>query len=116
MPLKRHANFGRIIENTIRIITSWLQAFESILQALTESRMSIPVLFFGAMGMAIFCSVAAYALRTRKEEEQEGDQLIDEGADKDVRFIGEVTESRQVRGVRKRAEERRKEGIRRFRL
>lgn len=34
--------------------------------------------FFASFGMAIFSSVAMYALRTRKEEARIGDDLIDE--------------------------------------
>lgn len=72
-------------------------------------------LFFGAMGMAIFCVLAAYALRTRKEEAEEGDHLIDEGADKDVKYIDEEQDgvSRFQRKVRDNAERRRTKGVRR---
>ncbi len=79
-------------------------------------------LFFASFGMAIFSSIAMYGLRTKKEEEEEGDQLIDEGGDKKIRFIGEdefseneaEETSRQVRTVRDRAERRRTKGIRRL--
>jgi len=75
--------------------------------------------FFGAFGMAIFCTFAAYALRTKKEEAEEGDLYFDEGGDKDVKFIdeggsGENATSeddekpgRRVRGIRERANRRR---------
>jgi len=45
-------------------------------------------LFFASMGMAIFSMFAAYALRTKKEELEEGDEFIDEGKD-DTVFIDE---------------------------
>ena len=35
------------------------------------------LLFFGAMGMVIFCSLAMWGLRTRKQEKQEGNEFID---------------------------------------
>ncbi len=44
--------------------------------------------FFGSIGVAIFCSFAAFALRTKKEELVEGDEYIDEGKD-DIKFIDE---------------------------
>ena len=73
------------------------------------------LLFFASMGMTIFCSLAMYALRTKKEEKAEGDELIDEGADKDVKFIDEGKEEegigRRTRAVRDRAARRRKYGI-----
>ena len=47
------------------------------------------LLFFGSFGMAIFSAFAAYALRTKKEEAQEGDLYFDEGGDKDVKFVDE---------------------------
>jgi len=74
------------------------------------------LLFFAAFGMAIFCMIAAYALRTKKEEAEEGDQLLDEGADKDMRFIDEKEErgiSRRVRSVRDRARKRLVQGVQR---
>lgn len=74
-------------------------------------------LFFASMGMAIFCSIAMYVLRTGKEEEAIGDELIDEGKDT-TQYIdegkGEET-SRTRRGVRDRADKRRNEGIKRNR-
>jgi len=75
--------------------------------------------FFGAFGMAIFCAFAAYALRTKKEEAEEGDLYFDEGGDKDVKFIDEsgsgtdATDedgekpSRRARSIRERANRRR---------
>jgi len=76
--------------------------------------------FFGAFGMAIFSAFAAYALRTKKEEAEEGDQYFDEGGDKDVKFIDEsgsgkvATDedegekpSRRTRSIRERASRRR---------
>ena len=47
------------------------------------------LLFFGAIFMGVFCAFAAFALRTKKEEAQEGDLFFDEGGDKDVKFIDE---------------------------
>jgi len=46
-------------------------------------------IYFASFGMAIFCMFAAYALRTKKEEADEGDLFFDEGGDKDVKFIDE---------------------------
>lgn len=78
---------------------------------------------FACFGMAIFSMLAAYALRTKKEEAQEGDQYFDEGGDKDVQFIdeggssepreGKVEDdrdkpSRRIRDIRERADRRRK--------
>jgi len=76
--------------------------------------------FFGAFGMAIFCAFAAYALRTKKEEAEEGDLYFDEGGDKDVKFIDEgdgdqnvagddegEKPSRRIREIRERASRRR---------
>jgi len=80
--------------------------------------------FFGAFGMAIFSMLAAYALKTKKEEAREGDLYFDEGGDKDVRYIDEgkseaaplidsYTESddekpsRRTRSIRERASRRR---------
>ena len=37
--------------------------------------------FFGSIFMGVFCSLAAFALRTKKEEVKEGDQFFDEGRD-----------------------------------
>ena len=60
--------------------------------AYTES--SIPwgdwqyFLFFASLGMTVFTALAAYGLRTKKEELAEGDEFIDEGKD-DVKFIDE---------------------------
>jgi len=75
------------------------------------------LLFFAStFGMTIFCAIAMYGLRTKKEEQEEGDQLIDEGKD-ETQFIdeGEPEEdiSRQVRKVRDNADRRRTKGIRR---
>ena len=73
--------------------------------------------FFGSFGMAIFCTFAAYGLRTKKEELAEGDEFIDEGKD-DLKFIDEGGKSnddlseddkprRMSRSIRERAERRR---------
>jgi len=72
--------------------------------------------FFGSIFMGIFCALAAFALRTKKEESQEGDEFIDEGKD-DVKFIDEGGKSdtggeedkprRTARNIRERAERRR---------
>jgi len=75
------------------------------------------LLFFAStFGMTIFCAIAMYGLRTKKEEQEEGDQLIDESKD-ETRFIDEGKPeegvSRQVRKVRDNAERRRTKGIRR---
>jgi hypothetical protein len=73
--------------------------------------------FFGSMGMAIFSAFAAFALRTKKEEAEEGDQFFDEGGDDDVKFIDESGSGepdnedkprRSARSIRERAERRRK--------
>lgn len=94
------------------------------------------LVFFSAFGMTIFTMFAAFALRTKKEEAEEGDLYFDEGGDNDVKFIdegvspseankryddygnarpryskkklGEEVVSDRVRGVRERAEARRK--------
>ena len=95
------------------------------------------MLFFASFGMAIFCMLAMYALRTKKEEAQEGDLYFDEGGDKDIKFVDEggspseyralydaygnsrrpprkadeeVVSSR-VKGIQERAEARRKRGL-----
>ncbi len=79
------------------------------------------LIFFAAFGMAIFCAFAAYALRTKKEEAEEGDLYFDEGGDKDVKFIDEGNgkdaggeseldddkPSRRTREIRERANRRR---------
>ena len=39
-------------------------------------------IFFSSMGMLIFSILAAYGLRTKKEELAEGDEFIDEGGRK----------------------------------
>jgi hypothetical protein len=74
-------------------------------------------LFFASMGIGIFSMFAAYALRTKKEEAQEGDLYFDEGGDKDVKFVDEGSDSekdvgedkprRVSRDIRDRAERRR---------
>jgi len=46
-------------------------------------------LFFASFSMGIFSMLAMYALRTKKEEAEEGDLYFDEGADKDIRYIDE---------------------------
>jgi hypothetical protein len=46
------------------------------------------LIFFSSMGMLIFCIFAAYGLRTKKEDLDEGDEYIDEGKD-DLKFIDE---------------------------
>ena len=69
--------------------------------------------------MGIYCAFVAYALRTKKEEAQEGDLYFDEGGDKDVKFIDEGRDKdsieqdedkprRSSRAIRERAERRRK--------
>lgn len=73
--------------------------------------------FFGSIFVGVFCALAAFALRTRKEEAQEGDQYFDEGGDKDVKFIDEGGSSgtetdddkprRSSRQIRDRADRRR---------
>lgn len=70
------------------------------------------------LGMTFFCMFGAYALRTKKEEAKEGDQLIDEGGDKDIRFIDEggntdnlnddEESSNRVKALRDRADKRRR--------
>jgi hypothetical protein len=45
--------------------------------------------FFGAIFVGVFCAFAAFALRTKKEEAQEGDLYFDEGGDNDVKFVDE---------------------------
>lgn len=63
--------------------------------------------FFGSMGMVIFSLLAMYALRTRKEEKKEGDELIDEGKEKE-KFVDEDDDvSPRRKAVRKRADARR---------
>lgn len=69
------------------------------------------------MGMVPFSAFAAFGLRTKKEEAIEGDQLIDEGGDKDVKFIDEIKSNpegvgKRQMGVRERAYLRRKWGVR----
>jgi len=82
-------------------------------------------LFFSSFGMAVFCVLASFALRTKKEELADGDEYIDEGKD-ELAFIDEGKNenkleplidkytsanedrpSRAVRGVRERAAKRR---------
>jgi len=72
--------------------------------------------FFASMFMGIFCAFAAYALRTKKEEAEEGDLYFDEDGDKDAKFIDEGGSSepgdedkprRSARSIRERAERRR---------
>ncbi len=86
------------------------------------------LLFFASVGMAIFCSLAAFALRTKKEERQVGEGYIDEGRDEsqstnesrmaDTEEAGATTQSgsndqpsRRVRIIRERAERRREQGV-----
>jgi len=77
-------------------------------------------MFFASIFMGVFCAFAAYALRTKKEEAEEGDLFFDEGGDKDVKYIDEggdgkdaVDEdedekpSRRTRSIRERANRRR---------
>ena len=82
-------------------------------------------LFFASFGMAIFCALAMFALRSKKEEKAEGDEYIDEGKD-DIRYIDEGSpsegdkseeseESKQTKRVRGRAKERREKASRRMR-
>jgi len=81
--------------------------------------------FASAFGMTIFCALAMYALRSKKEEKAEGDEYIDEGKD-DIRYIDEGSpsegdnseeskESKQTKRVRGRAKERREKASRRMR-
>ena len=73
--------------------------------------------FFASMFMGVFCAFAAYALRTKKEEAEEGDLYFDEGGDDDVKYIdeggkGEIETDedkprRGSRNIRERAERRR---------
>lgn len=69
-------------------------------------------------GMVVFSVLSAYALRTKKEEADEGDLYFDEGGDKDVKFIDEgggsdnTTDdaekpSARIKGIRDRANKRR---------
>ncbi len=82
-------------------------------------------LFFASMGMVIFSALAMYALRTPKEEKEEGDEFIDEGKD-ETRYIDEGSPSegdspegsevsKRTKGVRGRAKERREKASRRMR-
>jgi len=74
------------------------------------------ILFFGSFGMAIFCTFAAYALRTKKEELAAGEQFIDEGKPEE-KYIDESgpseaeeledKPSKATRELRERAEKRR---------
>ena len=50
-------------------------------------------IFWGSIGMAIFSPFASFALRTKKENLQEGDEYIDEGKD-DLHYIGDEQESK----------------------
>lgn len=78
------------------------------------------LLFFASMGIMIVCLFAMYALRTKKEEEAVGDQLIDEDKefldeDEPKGELGESEEegtSRRAKAVRNRAKNRRTKGIR----
>ena len=77
-------------------------------------------LFFGSIFMGIFCALAAFGLRTKKDELKEGDAFIDEGKD-DIKFIDDgvsgtdkdtVDENsdkprRRTRDIRGRAKQRR---------
>ena len=80
-------------------------------------------IFFASFGMAIFCALAMFALRTKKQEKEEGDEFIDEGKD-DLRYIdegkeeteGEPKVSKQTKAVRGRADNRRSGENRRPRL
>ncbi len=86
------------------------------------------LLFFASIGMAIFCSLAAFALRTKKEEKQAGEEYIDEGGDDSqptsasgAGNTGDASAtdqpdsndkpSRRVRVIRERAERRREQGV-----
>jgi hypothetical protein len=70
--------------------------------------------FFASIGMAIFSSLAAYGLRTKKEELMSGDGFIDEvdnkidKPDKDEKLTDEDLPSKRSRDIRERAERRRK--------
>lgn len=74
-------------------------------------------LFFACtFGMTIFCALAMFVLRTKKEEVAEGDELIDEGKD-DLRYTDEGKSeegnlegsgmSKRTKGIRGRAKQRR---------
>jgi hypothetical protein len=52
------------------------------------------LLFFGSIFMGVFCAIAAFALRTKKEEAREGDLYFDEGGDDDVKFVDESSSDR----------------------
>lgn len=81
------------------------------------------VFFASAVGMGPFCAIAAFSLRTKKEERQVGEGFIDEGRD-EARSTEDTGEpepvnsppssdqpSRRVRVVRERAERRREQGV-----
>ncbi len=76
-------------------------------------------LFFACMfGMVILCALGMNTLRTKKQEEEVGEEFSDEGKD-DLHYIDEGKgegdnseesgESRQTKEVRGRAEKRRKQ-------
>jgi membrane protein implicated in regulation of membrane protease activity len=81
--------------------------------------------FFACMGMVIFCALAMYALRTKKEEIQEGEGFIDEVKDT-TKFMDEGKDegeadssggkSRLESAVEGRARKRREQGIKKKRL
>ncbi len=71
--------------------------------------------FFASMGMVIFCVLAMYGLRTKKEEIKEGDALIDEELDNE-KYLDEKggeggEEPAEERSVRQRAGKRRTRGL-----
>ncbi len=89
------------------------------------------LLFFASLGMAMFCAIAAFALRTKKEERQAGEEYTDEGKDdsqltNESRNVGadgaesfgptdrpdnNDQPSRRIRVIRERAERRREQGV-----
>ena len=81
---------------------NWLWAFPAVifwavLGAYAYIESTIPwgdweyYVFFGAMGMAIFCSIAGFALR--RKPSRADDAMIDEGGgDDDIRYIDEGDE------------------------
>ena len=81
-------------------------------------------IFFACMGMTIFSALAMYALRTKKEEIQEGEGFIDEVKDttkyldegKDEQEEGSGGKSRLESAVEGRARKRREQGIKKKRL
>jgi len=79
--------------------------------------------FASAFGMTVFCALAMFALRTKKEEKAEEDEFIDEGKE-DLHYIDEGKGeegspdesgmSNRTKGVRGRAKKRREKASRRM--